>query len=272
MLQLKFEAKSILTLLEEIKKTCDLNKKSNCIVTLGKSIITKNIIPFLDIKDLLNFRASCKELNDSVNSPLTIISLLKNYKDKTPHQAKPKSSNELKSFNEINDVDDIQEQMQNLKNINEFLAKRIFKSESFIKVCKTDIDFLKKQLVSQQQLTSTLSESLNSTRLELEKCKQENEILTTNYNDANKKLLESTSSLKNENEALILKNDKLCYEVETLKHTIYKLNKTKEEISLKNTEKAKALKSIRNFFLSSNLFKIKNISDFEKELEERSKE
>jgi hypothetical protein len=44
---------------------------------------------------------------------------------------------------------------------------------------------------------------------------------------------------------------------------ILKLKKIAEDLKKKNTEKSEALKSIRNFFMTSTLFKIKNISDLE---------
>lgn len=55
-----------------------------------------------------------------------------------------------------------------------------------------------------------------------------------------------------------LKNEKL-----TLTNGILKLKKISDDLKKKNYDKGEALKSIRNFFLTSTLFKIKNISDFE---------
>lgn len=44
---------------------------------------------------------------------------------------------------------------------------------------------------------------------------------------------------------------------------VFKLKKFIEELKKKNLEKSEALKSIRSFFLTSTLFKIKNITDLE---------
>lgn len=38
-----------------------------------------------------------------------------------------------------------------------------------------------------------------------------------------------------------------------------------EDLKKKNSEKSEALKSIRNFFLTSTLFKLKNVSDIDSE-------
>lgn len=267
--ELQAEAIHLLNLLKDVKTQLEPQGNTKGILQLDKNIICRSIIPFLDIKDLINFRSTCMDINESINSPMTIISFLKQQNKKLTQPSTATSSIELKSFKDINDIEDVQEQLLNLKNINEFLAKRIFKSEAFIKVCKTDIEFLKKQLDSQQQLTSTLTENLNSARSELEKLKYENSILSTNCDEANRKLNEATKNLKQENETLLLNNDKLTYDIEMLQLQIYKLNKQKEELTLKNSEKAKALKSIRDYFLSSNIFKIKTISEYEQEYENR---
>jgi hypothetical protein len=56
------------------------------------------------------------------------------------------------------------------------------------------------------------------------------------------------------------KNDKL-----TLTNGVLKLSKIIEDLKRKNSVKSEALKSIRNFFLNSTLFKIKKMVDPENE-------
>ena len=46
-------------------------------------------------------------------------------------------------------------------------------------------------------------------------------------------------------------------------NAILKLKKSYDESKQKNNDKSEALKSLRNFFLTSTIFKIKNISDLE---------
>lgn len=269
MKKIQDEAKQLLSLLEEIKIKAESNNACPLLSKINKLILAKTVLPYLDIKDLINMRSTCKEINLTISSSIAIVAYIKNIQGKKANQQIINTS--LTSFSEITDFEDVQMQMQNLKNINEFLAKKIFKAEAFIKVCKTDMDFLKKELHSHSQLSTQLSEDLISTRMELENARRENSVLAQNYQEASKKLKESTSILTQENEQLVAKNDKLAYEIESLHHTIFKLTKVKDELEVKNVEKANALKSIRNFFLTSNLFKIKNISDLEKEYEERRK-
>ena len=57
-----------------------------------------------------------------------------------------------------------------------------------------------------------------------------------------------------------LKSEKL-----TLTNGVFKLKKIIEDLKKKNFAKSEALKSIRNFFLTSTLFKVKNIGDFEEQ-------
>lgn len=75
----------------------------------------------------------------------------------------------------------------------------------------------------------------------------------------------------------IKKTDDLMRTVEELKAEkanlssgVLKLKKFLEDLKKKNAEKSEALKSIRNFFLTSTLFKLKNVHDLDKD-EENSK-
>jgi chromosome segregation ATPase len=263
--EIQKEARELLLILDQLMTSVNKNKDSK-ILSLNKLLLSKYLFPYLEIKDLLNLRASCRELNLTIISIVTLVSYLKNHQGKVTHH---KSTNVpiLKSFTEINDIEDVHEQIESLKRIKEYLTKKIFQSESFIKVCKTDIEYLKNQLNTQTQLANTLNDSLNNTRAELEQYKEENTILAHNYQESNKKMKENTLQLQKENEMLLTKIDKLNYEVESLNHTIYKLNKNKEELVVKNQEKSSVLKQIRNYFFTSELFNIKNIADLEKENE-----
>jgi len=54
-------------------------------------------------------------------------------------------------------------------------------------------------------------------------------------------------------------------------NAILKLKKSYDESKQKNNDKSEALKSLRNFFLTSTIFKIKNISDLEIEYKKDKK-
>lgn len=64
-------------------------------------------------------------------------------------------------------------------------------------------------------------------------------------------------------EDLIKSIDDLRSEKNTLAGGIMKLKRISDDLKKKNIEKSEALKSIRNFFLTSTVFKIKNIADYE---------
>ncbi len=76
-----------------------------------------------------------------------------------------------------------------------------------------------------------------------------------------------TKNLKNikKTDDLVRTIDELKLEKNNLSSGILKLKKFLEDLKKKNYEKSEALKSIRNFFLTSTLFKIKNISDIDKD-------
>lgn len=79
--------------------------------------------------------------------------------------------------------------------------------------------------------------------------------------------LKNFQNLKN-----IKKTDDLMRTIEELKNEknnlssgVLKLKKFLEDLKKKNAEKSDALKSIRNFFLTSTLFKLKNVPDLDKD-------
>ena len=67
------------------------------------------------------------------------------------------------------------------------------------------------------------------------------------------------------NEDLIKTVENLRNEKATLTSGIFKLKKISDELKKKNLEKGEALKSIRNFFLTSTVFKLKNLAFDEQE-------
>lgn len=59
--------------------------------------------------------------------------------------------------------------------------------------------------------------------------------------------------------------EELKAEKNNLSSGVLKLKKFLEDLKKKNAEKSEALKSIRNFFLTSTLFKLKNVPDLDKD-------
>lgn len=57
--------------------------------------------------------------------------------------------------------------------------------------------------------------------------------------------------------------EEMKMEKNNLSNGVIKLKKYMEDLKKKNNEKSDALKSIRNFFLTSTLFKLKNESDIQ---------
>jgi len=70
--------------------------------------------------------------------------------------------------------------------------------------------------------------------------------------------------------------EKMKQEKNNCMQALVKLKKQYDDSKKKNNDKSEALKSIRNFFLTSIIFKIKNISDLEiehkKEKNEKKKD
>jgi hypothetical protein len=64
-------------------------------------------------------------------------------------------------------------------------------------------------------------------------------------------------------EDLVKNVENLKNEKSVLTAGIFKLKKISDDLKKKNYEKGEALKSIRNFFLTSTVFKLKNLAEIE---------
>jgi chromosome segregation ATPase len=158
--------------------------------------------------------------------------------------------------------EDMQIQVESLKNINEFLKNKLFESEKIIKVYKNDIDFLKGQSKVQEEMTSTLKETLEQSREEQENIKKENILLKQKYEDLKKKYDENNKSHLNVIENLRKDNEGLKKDKTKLAAAIVQMRKITEDLRKKNTSKAEALLAIKNFFMNSTLVKLKDIEGF----------
>lgn len=67
------EAKELQILFNEYQEKSDINSKSMFLKHIDGFTISKNIIPFLHIKDLLIFRTTCKEINHSVCNVVSLV-------------------------------------------------------------------------------------------------------------------------------------------------------------------------------------------------------
>jgi len=71
------EAKELHILLQECQIKNEISSKSLFLKSIDSFTISKNIVPFLEIKDILSFRTTCKEINYSVSSVISLSTYLK---------------------------------------------------------------------------------------------------------------------------------------------------------------------------------------------------
>lgn len=109
------DAKELLTLFEDLKEKADVNNKSLILKHIDRTLIAKNIIPYLELKDIVNFRSTCKDINASVSSTVALVSYYK-----AVNQRKSESANQniaLKNFKDVNEIDDIQMELESVKRV-----------------------------------------------------------------------------------------------------------------------------------------------------------
>jgi hypothetical protein len=111
------EAKDLLKIFEEFKTKSEINTESVLFKYIDRVTIAKTIVPYLDIKDLINFRTTCKDVNTAVSSTVALVSYYKSMNNKKSMNNPNLSQMLLKPFNELNDSDDIQIELESLKKV-----------------------------------------------------------------------------------------------------------------------------------------------------------
>ena len=102
--------------IQTMKKT-ETNSKSP-LIKLDKTLIAKEIIPYLDIKDIINFRSTCKDINTSISSIVALVSYYKAINSKKHSTLEPNLNiSMLKPFSELNDTNDIEIELESLKQV-----------------------------------------------------------------------------------------------------------------------------------------------------------
>lgn len=114
------EAKDLLLTFEEIRSKTEINNESLLFKYLDRVIIAKYIVPYLDLKDIICFRSTCKDVNAAVNSTVALVSYYNGINRKKI--TNPNMDNiMLRPFGELNDCDDIQIELESLKKVMSFL-------------------------------------------------------------------------------------------------------------------------------------------------------
>ena len=261
------DGQSLLNSLQNIRLKNESNYNCKFFEYLDRASIVEFICPFLELKDMIALRSTCRLMNQTISSMRNLLSysyyIKKKFKDMQPKEKKI----DIEALNSNLGEEDIKMQVESLKSINEFLKNKLFESEKIIKVYKNDIDFLKGQSKVQEEMTSTLKETLEQSREEQENIKKENILLKQKYEDLKKKYDENNKSHLNVIENLRKDNEGLKKDKTKLATAIVQMKKITEDLKKKNSSKAEALLAIKNFFMNSTLVKLKDIEGF-KEAEE----
>ena len=249
------DGQSILNSLQNIRLKNESNYQSKFFEYLDRVTIVEFICPFLELKDMISLRSTCRIMNITICSMRNFLLQIYYVKSKYKKSEPKEKQIDLPTLNSNLGADDIQIQVESLKSINEFLKNKLFESEKIIKVYKNDIDYLKSESKSQEEMTSRLKETLEQSREEQENIKKENILLKQKYEDLKKKYDENNKI--NLNVIENLKKDKT-----KLATAIVQMKKITEDLKKKNSSKAEALLAIKNFFMNSTLVKLKDIEGF----------
>ncbi len=109
------DAKELLNLFEDLKEKADINNKSLILRHIDRNTIAKNIIPYLELEDIINFRTTCKDINSTISSTIALVSYSKTIKNK-----KSDSENQvpqLRNLKDTNEIDDIEIELESVKRV-----------------------------------------------------------------------------------------------------------------------------------------------------------
>ena len=267
------DGQSILNSLQNIRLKNESNYQSKFFEYLDRVTIVEFICPFLELKDMISLRSTCRIMNITICSMRNFLLQIYYVKSKYKKSEPKEKQIDLPTLNSNLGADDIQIQVESLKSINEFLKNKLFESEKIIKVYKNDIDYLKSESKSQEEMTSRLKETLEQSREEQENIKKENILLKQKYEDLKKKYDENNKINLNVIENLKKDNDGLKKDKTKLATAIVQMKKITEDLKKKNSSKAEALLAIKNFFMNSTLVKLKDIEGFkEAEMDKDNKD
>ena len=266
------DGQSLLNSLQNIRLRNESNYQSKFYEYLDKVTIVEFICPFLGLKDMIALRSTCRLMNSTICSMRNFLTRIYYIKSKYKKEEPKEKQVDLAVLNSNLGADDIQIQVESLKSINDFLKNKLFESEKIIKVYKNDIDYLKSESKSQEEMTSRLKETLEQSREEQENIKKENILLKQKYEDLKKKYDENNKINLNVIENLRKDNEGLKKDKTKLAAAIVQMKKITEDLKKKNSSKAEALLAIKNFFMNSTLIKLQDIEGFkEAEMKEEEK-
>ena len=164
------DAKGMLSILQNLKLKEESNLTSKFFQYLDKSSISQLIIPFLDIQDMINRRSTCRDLNNTVTSMKAFVIfknqiLLKIKKEKKVPQI---DMNILKQDISADSKEDVQLQIRTLNEVKTFLTEKLFQSEKIIKAYRSDIEYLKGEMKSNEDIRKRLKEIVEHSNEEKE--------------------------------------------------------------------------------------------------------
>ena len=110
------ESKSIYSLFNNFQSRIESN--SNCLFlnSIDRFIISKHLIPYLQIEDILSFRLTCRAVDECVNSTVSLVAY---YKVMQAKLMKSKGQSDKKTtfsnIKELSEYEEIQKELINVK-------------------------------------------------------------------------------------------------------------------------------------------------------------
>ena len=120
------DGQSLLNSLQNIRLRNESNYQSKFFEYLDRVTIVEFICPFLEIKDMIALRSTCRLMNTTICSIRNFLSRIYYIKLKYKKEEPKEKPIDIAALNSNLGADDIQIQVESLKSINEFLKNKLF--------------------------------------------------------------------------------------------------------------------------------------------------
>lgn len=251
------DTKEVLNLFFEYDRMKNINENSYFFKYLNHIQLISFILPYLNLKDIINLRSSCSEINKSINSSISVILYYKKTIEYKEKKIKKKSRSELMPIDNLKTNEEVKEQVSILQNIKKYIESKEFSLDNLIKIYRVESDYLKYEDKHMKRFINSLNEILIKTKQELKETKIENEKIKKKNNIIIKK---DNSNISEEDSKINkMSIDELKKKIEEMKLEIGKIQidydilfKENEDIYNKNKKRREQFSKIQNYFVDQN--------------------
>lgn len=239
----------------------DLNKKQP-VFRLPKHLFIKNVLVFLEDRDIINLSHSCKFFSIIIFNPFTLRMLLAlrgmtripQQVSPVPNLAKQGPKGEEKNVNTSN-TEDIMAQLETLKMVKEFMTEKVKMLEDSIRNNQKDLNQLKKDLFYERNQNFSSAEKILVLENKIKSFDMDKRDHGETIKELNMRYQKILMEKEGDFKLLEEENNKLQSEKEELVNEMIKVREDKDQSLTLNTNYKYALLKMKKLFSSNPIYR-----------------